>query len=262
MSLRRGERLGNIDARVRRLVGKAIWEYRLLQEGDRVLVGVSGGKDSLTMLKVLAERRKVIPIEYELIAVTVDLGFDGFSVDPIREFASSLGCPFVVKRTDIGPRSHKDPSETPCFQCSRMRRKVLFETAAELGCNKVALGHTKDDILVTFFMNVFFSGEISTMLPRQELFGGKITLIRPLALVDEEKVEEFSKHHGLPVIKDPCPTKGKTKRAEVKEWLNAFFRGRKELKGNAFHALSNVNLKYLLASYKDDEGRYSGLGPS
>lgn len=250
----------NVDTRVRRLVGKAIWDYRLLEEGDRVLVGLSGGKDSLTMLKVLAERQKVVPVSYELIAVTVDLGFDGFSVEPLKKFVSSLGCPFVVKRTDIGPKSHRDPLETPCFYCSRMRRKVLFETAAELGCNKVALGHTKDDILVTFFMNVFFSGEISTMLPRQELFGGKVTIIRPLALVDEEKVEEFSKLHGLPVINDPCPTKGKTKRAEVKRWLDAFFQGRKELKGNAFHALSNVNLKYLLASYKEEKRADGGSG--
>ncbi|RLA86071.1 MAG: tRNA 2-thiocytidine(32) synthetase TtcA [Deltaproteobacteria bacterium] len=236
-----------LDKRVRRLVGKAICEYGLLEDGDRVLVGLSGGKDSLTLLKVLAEREKIVPISYSLVAVTVDLGFSPLPEAELGKFAESLGVEFIVKHTDIGPRSHRPGNpETPCFMCSRMRRKVLFETASELGCNKIALGHTKDDILVTFFMNVLYSGEISTMVPKQELFGGKLTIIRPLALLDEERVEAFARMHRLPIIGDLCPTKGKTKRAEVKKWLQLMFKRDRTLKGNAFHALSNVNLRYLL----------------
>jgi len=235
-----------LDKRVRRLVGKAICEYGLIEDGDRILVGVSGGKDSLTLLKVLAEREKVVPIGYELVAVNVDLGFSPMPVEQLEAFARSLGIPFVVKHTQIGPKAHSpDNPEVPCFICSRWRRKVLFETAAELGCNKVALGHNKDDILVTFFLNVLFSGEISTMVPKQELFGGRLTIIRPLALVDEERIEAFSRIHRLPVFDDRCPTKGKTKRHEVKAWLKEMFARHREAKGNAFHALSNVNLKYL-----------------
>lgn len=236
-----------LDKRVRRLVGKAICDFGLIQDGDRILVGLSGGKDSLVLLKVLAERLKVVPIRYDLQAVTVDLGFGGLDLGRLREFVSELGCDLVVKRTDIGPRSHRPENpEVPCFLCSRMRRKVLFQTAAELGCNKLALGHTKDDIIVTFFMNVLYSGEISTMVPRQELFGGRLTIIRPLALLDEEKAAAFARQHCLPVMDEGCPTRGKTKRAEVKAWLQELLRRDRRIKGNIFHALGNVKREYLL----------------
>lgn len=244
-----------VDKRVRRLVGKAIGEYGLIEGGDRILVGVSGGKDSLTLLKVLAERKGVVPIEYELLAVSVDLGFNPLPLDELKGFADSLGVPLVVKHTQIGPKAHSpDNPEIPCFICSRWRRKVLFETAEELGCNKIALGHNKDDILVTFFLNVLFAGEISTMVPKQELFGGKLTIIRPLALLDEDRIEAFSRIHGLPVFEDGCPTKGKTKRHEVKMWLEEMFRRHPETKGNAFRALSHVNLKYLLPPINGAKG--------
>jgi len=236
-----------LDKRVRRLVGRAIWEYRLIEEGDRVLVGLSGGKDSLVLLKVLAERLKVVPMDYELKAVTVDLGFGGLDLERLREFVDGLGCEWVLKTTEIGPRAHRpDNPEVPCFLCSRMRRKVLFQTAAELGCNKLALGHTKDDLIVTFFMNVLYSGEISTMVPRQELFGGRVTIIRPLALVDEEKVEVFARQHRLPVMDEGCPTRGRTKRAEVKALLERLYKMDRRVKGNIFHALGNVKREYLL----------------
>ena len=236
-----------LDKRVRRLVGKAICDFALIQEGDRILVGLSGGKDSLVLLKVLAERLRVVPTRYELHAVTVDLGFGGLDLERLKEFATGFGCDFVVKKTDIGPRSHRPENpEVPCFLCSRMRRKVLFQTAAELGCNKLALGHTKDDIIVTFFLNVLYSGEISTMVPRQELFGGRLTIIRPLALLDEDKVAAFARQHRLPVMDEGCPTRGKTKRAEVKAWLQELFRRDRKIKGNVFHALGNVRKEYLL----------------
>jgi len=236
-----------IEKRVRRLVGKAICEYNLLQEGDRVLVGISGGKDSLSMLKILAEREKIAPIKYELFPLLVDLGFGPLPEEELKAFVESLGLKLLIKRTDIGPKSHNSSlRETPCFLCSRMRRKVLFETASELGCNKIALGHNKDDLLVTFFLNVLYSGEISTMVPKQELFKGKLTIIRPLCLVDEEKVEAFSRLHNLPVIHDPCPTRGHTRRAQIKTWLHQIFKKDPHTKGNAFHALSNVNLEYLI----------------
>jgi tRNA 2-thiocytidine biosynthesis protein TtcA len=242
-----------IDKRVRRLVGKAICEYDLLRDGDRVLVGISGGKDSLTMLKVLAERGKMVPINYELFPLLVDLGFGPIPEKELKAFVESLGLELLIKKTQIGPKS-LNSDETPCFLCSRLRRKVLFESASELGCNKIALGHNKDDLLVTFFLNVLYSGEISTMVPKQELFQGKLTIIRPLCLVDEEKIEAFSQLHRLPVLSDPCPVRGHTRRAQIKEWLNLIFKKDPHTKGNAFHALSNVNLEYLLPKTNGRKG--------
>ncbi len=241
-----------LDKRIRRLVGKAICDFDLIRDGDRVLVGLSGGKDSLVLLKILAERRKVVPTRYELRAVTVDLGFGGLDLERLRDFASQHDCELIVKSTQIGLRAHRDDNpEVPCFMCSRMRRKVLFQTASELGCNKLALGHTKDDIIVTFFMNILYSGEISTMVPRQELFGGKLTIIRPLALVDEDKVAAFARQHRLPVMEEGCPTRGRTKRAEVKAWLQELFRRDRRIKGNVFHALGNVKREYLMDGRRD-----------
>ncbi|RLA81538.1 MAG: tRNA 2-thiocytidine(32) synthetase TtcA [Deltaproteobacteria bacterium] len=236
-----------LEKRVRRLVGKAIHEYRLLEDGDRVLVALSGGKDSVVLLKVLCDRLRYVPISYELKVLTVDLGFGGLDTDGLREFVEAQGCEFILKRTEIGPRAHRaGGSETPCFLCSRWRRKVFFETASELGCNKLALGHNRDDIIETFLMNVLYCGEISTMVPRQELFGGRLTVIRPLALLDEEKIRAYLKLHRLPEFQDRCPTREGTKRREIKHLIGQLHRMDKRIKGNIFHALSNVRLEYLL----------------
>jgi tRNA 2-thiocytidine biosynthesis protein TtcA len=236
-----------LERDIRRLVGKAIHRYRLIEDGDCLLVALSGGKDSVVMLNVLHERRSRVPIHYELKLITIDLGYDGSDFDSLRAYAEDLGYDLVLKKTEIGPLAQGDENrENPCFLCARLRRKVFFEAAEELGCNKVALGHNKDDIIETFFLNVFYAGEISTMIPHQVLFGGKLAIVRPLALVEEEKIRAYARLNALPVVKDNCPTRGTTRRAQIKRLLEELEKKDKRIKKNIFAALGNVKGAYLL----------------
>ncbi|RLB07780.1 MAG: tRNA 2-thiocytidine(32) synthetase TtcA [Deltaproteobacteria bacterium] len=238
-----------LEREIRKLVGKAIHRYRLIDDGDRILVALSGGKDSLVMLKLLHERRSRVPIEYELKVITVDLGYEGGNLEALEEYVRGLGCDYSLKKTRIGPLAHSPTNrENPCFLCARLRRKVIFETARELGCNKVALGHNRDDIIETFLLNVFYCGEISTMVPHQVLFGGKLSIIRPLSLVEEDKIRAYAKLQGFPEVYDGCPTKALTRRKEIKFLLGELDRMDKRIRRNIFRALSNIRLEYLLVN--------------
>mgnify|MGYP005835175105 FL=1 len=235
------------EKEIRSLVGKAIHRYGLIQDGDRILVGVSGGKDSLTLLQLLKERLKRVPIHYDLFAVHIDLGFDSRRADILKDHFEKEGLSYHIEFTDIGQRANSSENrENPCFLCAWERRKKLFQLANRFKCNKVALGHHKDDIIETLLLNIFYSGEISTMLPLQSLFKGKITLVRPLSLVEEKKIERFAVAKSLPFGPSGCPSSGKTKRKEVKEIIESLSRKNRRIKGNIFRALSNVKLDYTL----------------
>lgn len=232
---------------INRFVGRAMHKYGLLDAGDNIAVGVSGGKDSLTLLYILSEWKKKTPFEYNLSAVHIDLGFDGPSASAIAEFCDSLGISYRLEKTDYGIRAHgPENRENPCFLCSRLRRKRLFEVAHESGANKLALGHNKDDIIETLFLNIFYSGQISTMAPRQPFFNGVVTVIRPMALVDADKIKAFASSLSFPEIENLCPSSHDSRRNEVREILHSLYRGNKKIKGNILHALSNVRRDYLL----------------
>jgi len=239
--------LGFVAKEMRRLTGKAIHSREMIRDGDHVLVAVSGGKDSLALLWMLKERIKRIPIEYTLTAVHVDPGFGVNSAAQMEAFFLEHGFAYRLIRTDIGPRAHgPENRENPCFLCSRLRRKLLFESAAELGCNRIAFGHHKDDIIETFFLNVFYGASISTIKPVQPLFEGKLLLIRPFFLIDENLIERYSEFMGWSGIDLGCPTAESSKRRKIKHMLKALYRSNKKIKGNIFHALQNVNTEYLL----------------
>jgi tRNA 2-thiocytidine biosynthesis protein TtcA len=228
-------------------MGKAIHRYGLIQEGDRILVGVSGGKDSLSLLHLLHERRKRVPIHYELLPVYIDLGFDSSRAEILKNFFEAKEFPYHIEFTDIGVRANSaENRENPCFLCSWERRKSLFRLAHRFKCNKIALGHHQDDIIETLLLNIFYSAEISTMLPLQTLFNGKITLIRPFALLEEKKIERYARHMGLPFAPGGCPSSGKTKRKVVKDLIETLSKKDRRVKGNIFRALSNVKSDYLL----------------
>ncbi|MBW2192217.1 MAG: tRNA 2-thiocytidine(32) synthetase TtcA [Deltaproteobacteria bacterium] len=219
----------------------------MISDGDRILVGLSGGKDSLTLMWVLEERRQRIPINYELFAAYVDPGFDGGFGEQLAEYCDEAGFDLSVESTDHGILAHSPQNrENPCFLCSRLRRKRLFEIADERGCNKLALGHNKDDIIETLFLNMCYAGQISTMLPSQSFFQGKFTLIRPLAFVDENVIRHFAEERGCPDFMNPCPTAKVSKRQEIKTLLNALYRSNKKIKGNIFRAMRHVKTDYLL----------------
>jgi tRNA 2-thiocytidine biosynthesis protein TtcA len=232
-----------------RAVGKALHRYDMISDGDRILVGLSGGKDSLSLMWLLTERLKRIPIDYELLAVYVDLGFPGGFGDALQSYGETCGYAVRVEHTDYGVISHgPENRENPCFLCSRLRRKRLFEIAAETGCNKIALGHNKDDIIETLFINMCYAGEISTMKPMQSFFGGDFQLIRPLAFSDEDSIRRFARACAFPDFINPCPTAKISKRQEIKNLLQQLYAGNKKIKGNLFRSMSHVRLSYLLKS--------------
>jgi tRNA 2-thiocytidine biosynthesis protein TtcA len=229
------------------LVGKAIHRYQMIEDGDRIAVGMSGGKDSMTLLWALAERRKRIPVDYQLFPIYVDPGFAGGFDEALTETCRQLGFALTVDRTDHGLVAHSAVNrENPCFLCARLRRKRLFEIADALGCRKLALGHNKDDIIETLFLNICYAGEISTMVPRQEFFGGRFAVIRPLAMVDEKCICRFAGARRLPQYTNPCPSAGATKRSEIKSMLAGLYRTNRKIKGNIYRAMSHVKMEYLL----------------
>ena len=239
------------EKEIRSLMGKAIHRFGLIQEGDRILVGVSGGKDSLSLLTLLSERAKRVPIHYDLLAVHVDLGFESSGADMLKEFFEAKKIAYHIEPTQIAELANgPDNRENPCFLCSWERRKRIFSLAQRFGCNKVAFGHHKDDIIETLLLNIFYSAEISTMLPVQPMFDGKITLVRPLALLEERKIERFAKEMGLPYFPCGCPASGRSKRKRVKELIGALERENGRVKGNIFRALSNIKLDYTLSHWK------------
>ncbi|MCP4664887.1 MAG: tRNA 2-thiocytidine(32) synthetase TtcA [Deltaproteobacteria bacterium] len=230
--------MGFAAKEIKRLMGKAIHNLNMIENGDHILVAVSGGKDSLALLWLLRERIKRIPIAYRITAVHVDPGFGADSASQMESFLSSEDFQYRILTSDIGPRAHgPENRENPCFLCSRLRRKMLFELAAEMQCNRIAFGHHKDDLIETFFLNLFYGASISTMLPVQDLFGGRLTVIRPLYLVDEDLVRRYAESMGWPKIALGCPTAGASKREEIKNMLTSFYRSNKKIKGNIFHAL-------------------------
>ena len=235
------------DKRIQGLVGKAIRDYDMIEAGDRVAVAVSGGKDSLALLYLLKARLKWIPIRYDLLAVHLDMGFEGAEPQRIEAACRELEVPFYFEQTDYGIRAHgPENKENPCFLCSWLRRKHLFQLSKTLEFTKIALGHNQDDIIETLFLNMFFSGELSTMLPKQPLFKDRLTIIRPLALLEESRIKGFARRLGLPEIPNPCPSAQHSSRKEIKEFLYTFYSRNRKIRGNIFHALSHCRPEYLL----------------
>jgi tRNA 2-thiocytidine biosynthesis protein TtcA len=235
-----------VDQEVRRLLGKGIHHYGLIENGDRIAVGVSGGKDSMLLLWLLRERLRRIPIGYELIAVHVDPGFDSESADRLEAFFRQEGFRYEILRTDHGPKAHgPENSENPCFLCSRLRRSALFSKARELGCRKIALGHNQDDMIETFFINICYGAQVAGMMPKQDFFGGEMTIIRPFALVQAQSILRVCNNLGLPVLHTNCPSAAKNKRSEIRKMLEVLFKRNSKVRGNIYHAMSNINFEYL-----------------
>ncbi len=230
-----------------RAVGRAIHAYEMISDGDKIVVGLSGGKDSMVLTWILAERRRRVPVAYELHPVYIDPGFDGGFGDSLDAFARRCGTELRIERTDFGIRAHgPENRENPCFLCSRSRRRRLFEIADELGCGKIALGHHQDDIIETLFLNMFYAGEMSTMKPVQPFFKGRFKVIRPLAFAGEQLIGRAARALDFPDVENPCPSASVSKRREVKEMLLGLYRRNRKIRGNIFRAMRNVRPEYLL----------------
>lgn len=233
-----------------RRVGRAIHDFQLIEDGDRILCAVSGGKDSFAMLHVLEYLRGRAPVRFDLVAVTVDQGFPGFRVDVLRRYFETHGYTHHIERTDIAQviDDHLEPEETHCSMCAKLRRGVLYRLAPSLGCNKIALGHHADDLLETLLMSQFFNGEICSMPPRLKATDGRNTVIRPLCYVWERDTTALAAQVRFPVIRCPCPTRGdgSLKRRRIKALLRALESEHAGIKASLLSALSNVRPRHLL----------------
>lgn len=232
---------------------KAVMDYGMIAAGDRVLVGVSGGMDSMALLDLLNTPMVHVP-PFSLVAVHIDHGFDpdGAGCGIIARYLNAGGYDAVLERSDIGPLSHSEYNrKNPCFLCSRLRRKRIFEIAAERGCNKIAFAHHRDDIIETLLINLFYEREISTMVPDQSIFGGKLHIIRPLAYIREGLVKKYAKERGFPVIENGCPTSRTSKRRRVKDLLNELEKENPRVRDNIWKAMGHVKTEYLPAKLGD-----------
>ena len=212
----------------------------MIRPGDRIAVGVSAGKDSLTLLCAMAELRRFYPVPFELVAITVDMGFeDGMDFSPIQKLCDQLNVPYYIEKTEIAKIIFDIRKEkNPCSLCAKMRRGVLHSTAKELGCNKIAFGHHFDDVVETFMLNLFHEGRIGCFSPVTYLSRADITLIRPLVYMPEKDVRYFANREKLPVVKSPCPADGHTEREEMKKLLDTLERQHKGLRHRIFGAIA------------------------
>jgi len=225
-------------------VGKAIWDYKMLKEGDRVLLAVSGGKDSLVLLKIMKERTKFVPINYEILACYVDMGFPWVNTDVLKGFFEQESIPHII----APPPEPWHPEEPfSCFWCSWNRRKTLFNVAHDEGCTKIAFAHHMDDIIETMLLNLFFQGEISTMQPYQEMFNGELALIRPLAYVEEKDLARLAQYLRLPFVFSECPNSTTSKRRLIKGLVEELKKHNRNVKKNIFRSLRRIREEYLLA---------------
>ncbi|MDP3142364.1 MAG: ATP-binding protein [Candidatus Omnitrophota bacterium] len=225
-------------------VGKAIIDYNMLADGDKVAVAVSGGKDSLSLLHILNERRKFVPIKYDLLPIHIDLGYPCMHPKILGKYFEDNGYNYLIEKVDIlKGKTRKDIS---CFWCAWNRRKAIFQLADKNGCSKIAFGHHKDDIVETILLNLFFQGNYSAMKPKQELFNGKITIIRPLAYVEEREVVKLAKQLNFPHEKCSCPNSINSQRTHVEKIIKELEETCPQVKTNIFRAIKRIKKDYLL----------------
>jgi len=225
-------------------VGKAIADYDMLQDQDKIAVAVSGGKDSLTLLKVLNDRRSFVPIKYDLLAVHIDLGYPKSVAKGLEKYFKRQGYKYHIEKVDV--LKGKSKRDVSCFWCSWNRRKALFKVANKFGYKKVALGHHKDDIIQTILLNLFFQGEISAMSPKQELFKGAITIIRPLAYAEEKEIARFARTQGFSSHACECPNSSISNRAKMGKIIREMENINPSVKTNIFRAVKRIKKDYLL----------------
>ena len=219
-------------------VRRAVDDYQMIEEGDRIAVGVSTGKDSLTLLYALAELRRFYPKHFELVAITIDMGFPNADFTPVREFCERLDVPYHVFPSEIYKIIFEVRKEkNPCSLCAKMRRGALHNAAKSLGCNRVALGHHFDDAVETFMLNLFYEGRIGCFSPVTYLSRADLHLIRPMIYLPEKDVRYFAAHTTLPVVKSNCPADGNTEREAMKQLLATLDREHKGLRYRIFGAM-------------------------
>jgi len=231
--------------RILSFVRRACDDYNMIEDGDKIAVGVSGGKDSMLLLAALNHLKIFYPKHFEIYAVILDPQFGGKETDyfPIEKYCSDNNIPIIIKRTQIGPIIFDERKEkSPCSLCARMRRGALHDATLELGFNKIALGHHKDDVVETFLMNLFSEGRIGCFSPVTYLSRKDIHMIRPLIYTPEREIELAASRLGLPIVKSVCPADGNTLRQEVKERLAIMEKEKPGVSEKVFGALKRSGI--------------------
>ncbi len=245
----------NLYKKIKKLIGKAIFGYDLVKEGDRILIALSGGEDSLVLTHFLSEWRHLYHKNISLYAIHLDMGFSKNEeeyekgVEYLKGFCEEREITFIFDKINAGEmaiETYDKGTASPCFVCSWHRRKYFFNLANNLDVKKIAFGHNKDDVIVTFFINMFYCGELSTILPKQEMFKGNLYLIRPLYFVEKEMISRFVKQKGWKILANPCPFSGETKRTFWHKFLKEnIFAKEPIIKRNVFSAIFKPRLDYL-----------------
>ncbi|MBO5743062.1 MAG: tRNA 2-thiocytidine(32) synthetase TtcA [Clostridia bacterium] len=237
---------------------QAIKTYNMIDDGDVLAVGVSGGKDSLAMLTILNSLKSFYPKKFDIKAISIDLGFEDASFLPISEFCTNLGIEYTIEKTQIKEIVFDRLNEkSPCSLCSKMRRAALCESAKKLNCNKLALGHNKDDAIETFVMNTLYNGKAMCFEPVTHYEDMGISIIRPLIFTDEYIIKKFAEENRLPIMKKICPADGNTKREETKNMLISINMKNRNYSKNIFTAIKNLPefKKYEVETGNENDGR-------
>jgi tRNA 2-thiocytidine biosynthesis protein TtcA len=238
-----------LERRLLRATARAVEDFDLVREGDRILVAISGGKDSYTLLHLLMRLRERAPIDFELVAVNLDQGQPGFPAHVVEEHLRSVGVPYRMLRKDTYSIVKRlvPEGKTTCPVCSRLRRGILYNAAVELGCTKIALGHHRDDLIETLLMNALYAGSLKSMPPRLRSDDGRNVVIRPMCYVAEEDVAAFAAAMRFPIVPcDLCGSQPNLRRRRVKELLAGLARENRAVKGNLLNALGAVVPSHLL----------------
>lgn len=225
-------------------VRRAVDHYHMIEEGDVIAVGVSGGKDSLALLVTLANLRRFYPKKFTLKAITLEMGYDEMDFSAVAKLCQELDVEYITKQTDIKTIVFDiRKEENPCSLCAKMRRGALNETAKENGCNKVALGHHYDDVIETVMMSLLYEGRFNCFLPETYLDRSQITVIRPMIYTPESYIRSFVRRQELPIVHNPCPADGNTKREEVKQLIRTLEHQNHGVRQRIFGAVQRYPLR-------------------
>ena len=219
---------------------RAIDDYKMIEDGDKIAVGISGGKDSLALLAALASYRNFSDKKFDLIGITIDMGFEGMDFSPVENFCRELNIPYIAKKTQIAEVLFDIRKESnPCSLCAKMRRGALCELAKSEGGNKVALGHHNEDVIETFFLSLFYEGRLNSFAPVTYLSRIDMNVIRPLVYVPEGDIKGYASRTDLPVVKNLCPMDGHSKRQDMKDFINDKNKDDHHFKTRIMHAIQS-----------------------
>lgn len=239
-----------IFKRIKRQVGKAIGDFDLIAEGDRIAIGLSGGKDSYTLLHILEALRKKAPVKFELIAINIDSGFPGYRKKVIEEYLQQQHFNYVMAETNSYQIIEEKlrPGTSYCAFCARLRRGALYTQAEKHNCNKIALGHHLDDFIETLLLNQFYSGSLAAMSAKLRADNSKHTVIRPLVYVEETEIQQYSHLQKFPIVHCSCPIMGndEQKRQQMKQLVKKLAIDIPEIRNSMISAIGNVQPRYLL----------------